>query len=71
MVNTNKLRGKIAENGLTFKTLAQQLGYSPTTIGRKIKNKTPMTLEEVELFREHLSIPVHQIMEYFFVEHVN
>lgn len=70
MVNTNKLRGRIVERGLTFRLVANELGMSPATLGRKIKNKTPMTLEEVEMLREFLEISPCRIMEYFFVEHL-
>ncbi|MBE7048966.1 MAG: helix-turn-helix transcriptional regulator [Ruminococcaceae bacterium] len=70
MVNTNKLRGKIVEQGLTFAKLAQMLGVSPSTLGRKIKNLSAMTLEEVEQIRDFLGIPPSQIMEYFFSEHI-
>ncbi|MBE7021936.1 MAG: helix-turn-helix transcriptional regulator [Ruminococcaceae bacterium] len=66
MVNTNKLRGKIVEQGLTFGRLADLVGMSPSTLGRKIRNISDMTLEEVELIRDILHIPGGQIMEYFF-----
>ena len=69
MVNTNKLRGKIVERGLTFGKLAQMVGVSPSTLGRKIRNDSAMTLEEVEQIRDSLGIPPSQIMDYFFVEH--
>ncbi len=69
MVNTNKLRGKIVEQGLTFGRLAQMIGVSPSTLGRKIRNVSDMTLEEVELIRDSLNIPPNRIMEYFFTEH--
>ncbi|MBE7010851.1 MAG: helix-turn-helix transcriptional regulator [Ruminococcaceae bacterium] len=67
MINTNKLKGKIVEQGLTFGRLAEKLGMSPSTLGRKIRNISDMNLEEVELIREILHIPATQIMDYFFV----
>ncbi len=69
MVNTNKLRGKIVEQGLTFGSLAQQVGVSPSTLGRKIRNVSDMTLEEVERIRDILNIPPNRMMEYFFAEY--
>ncbi len=69
MVNTNKLKGKIVEQGLTFHRLSQMIGVSPSTLGRKIRNLSDMTLEEVEMIREILNIPPSRIMEYFFMEH--
>ena len=70
MVNTNKLKGRIVERGLTLRRLSDELGMSPATLGRKIKNKSPMTLEEVEALRDFLEIAPCRIMEYFFVEHM-
>ena len=69
MVNTNKLRGRIVEQGLTFGRVAQKVGVSPSTLGRKIRNVSDMTLEEVERIRDVLNIPNNRIMEYFFVEY--
>ncbi len=68
MVNTNKLRGKIVEQGFTVGSLAATIGVSPGTLGRKIRNLSDMTLEEVELIRVALNIPPGRIMEYFFVD---
>lgn len=68
MINTNKLRGKIVEQGLTFERLSLIVGISPSTLGRKIRNKSSMTLEEVELIRTALQIPSCRVMEYFFAQ---
>ena len=68
MVNTNKLKGRIVEQGLTFGSLAAAIGISPSTLGRKIRNLSDMTLEEVELIRSTLDIPPGRIMEYFFAD---
>ena len=48
MVNTNKLKGRIVEQGLTIGSLAALIGISPSTLGRKIRNLSDMTLEEAE-----------------------
>lgn len=69
MVNTNKLKGKIVEQGFTFARLAQKVGVSPSTLGRKIRNVSDLTLEEVERIRYILNIPPNRIMEYFFSEY--
>lgn len=70
MVNTNKLRGRIVERGLTFAVLADMIGISSSTLGRKIRNVSDMTLEEVELIRDALDISPGKIMEYFFSDNV-
>lgn len=67
MVNTNKLRGRIVEQGMTLGSLAPMIGLSPSTLGRKIKNQADMTLGEVEAIRYVLKISPERVMEYFFV----
>ncbi len=67
MVHTNKLRGKMVEQGLNFGSLAPMIGLSPSTLGRKIRNKAEMTLGEVEAIRDILKIPPERVMEFFFV----
>ena len=66
MVNTNKLRGKIFEKGLNFGKLAAIIGVSPSTLGRKVRNVSDMTLEEVESICNVLEIPPSRMMDYFF-----
>ncbi len=66
LVNSNKLRGRIIEQGLTIGSLAPMIGISPSTLGRKIKNHADMTLGEVEAIRCVLKIPPERVMEYFF-----
>ncbi len=68
MVNTNKIRGRIMEQGLTIGSLASIIGISPSTLGRKIKNHADMTLGEVESIRDILKIPPERVVEYFFTE---
>ena len=38
MVNINKLKGKIVENGLTIEKLADNIGIDRSTLYRKINN---------------------------------
>ncbi len=68
MVNTNKLRGRIIEQGHTVGSLALAVGISPSTLGRKIRNVADMTLGEVEAIRGVLNIPPERVMEYFFTD---
>ena len=66
MINTNKLRGRMVEKGLNFGSLASMIGISPSTLGRKIRNKAEMTLGEVEAIRDILNIPPERVIEFFF-----
>jgi len=38
MINSNKLRGKIAEAGMTQKEVAQKIGMTPKTFSMKMKS---------------------------------
>lgn len=39
MVNINKLKGKIIENGLTVETLADKIGIDRSTLYRRISSE--------------------------------
>lgn len=48
MVNTNELRGAMAKAGYTQRSLAKELGMTPTTLSNKINNKSSFNLGTVE-----------------------
>lgn len=66
MINTAKIRGRIAEKGLTLQSLSKELNISPYTLERKISGQSKMTLEEAELLQRFLAIPDGNFEEYFF-----
>lgn len=66
MVNSNKLKGRIVELGLTQKDLAKALGIATTTISQKINNVRSMSLNEAFTIADILKIPDEQFREYFF-----
>lgn len=70
MVNGSKVRGKITENGLTIGAVAKEMGISAYTLGRKLSNRTIMTLEEAWKIQKILEIPDEQFKAYFFTEKV-
>jgi hypothetical protein len=55
MVNTNKLRGIIAERGLDQKDVAEMIGKSPKTFYEKMK-KGKFDSDEIMLMVSGLSI---------------
>jgi transcriptional regulator with XRE-family HTH domain len=65
MVNTLKLRGRIRERGLTQKDVAIMLGVSETTVGAKINNRSPITLDEAERISEVLGISDDEFVAFF------
>jgi len=66
MINTNKVRGRITELGLTIQIIAPQIGVTPYTLGKKIANESPMTLDEALKLSIILKIPERENFEYFF-----
>lgn len=66
MINTNKLKGKMTENQLTIQAIAPRIGITPYTLGKKISNESPMTLDEALEFSLILGISKEEIHEYFF-----
>lgn len=67
MINTAKIRGRIAEKGLTLQSLSKELNILPYTLERKISGQSKMTLEEAELLQRFLAIPDGNFEEYFFL----
>lgn len=65
MVNTLKLRGRIREKGLTQKDVAEMLNVSETTVGAKINNKRPITLDEADKISEILGISDGEFVSFF------
>ena len=68
MVNTNKIKGRMAELGITQKDMAQSLSLAMPTISQKINNKRPMTLDEADKVADKLNIPDSDYATYFFVK---
>lgn len=45
-LNTSRLRGKMAEKGITQIELAKELGIVPSSLSRKMTGKTDFSLTE-------------------------
>lgn len=65
MVNTNKLKGRLREKGLTQTDIAKELNISQPTINQKLNNLRPMDLEEAEKISKILSINPGEFAIYF------
>lgn len=48
MINTNKIKGRMAELQITQKDVANSLGLAQPTVNQKINNIRPMDLDEAE-----------------------
>lgn len=67
MINTLKIKGRIAELGLKQGDIASKLGLSPATVSQKINGLRPMSLDEAEKIADILRIPDSQFKEFFLV----
>ena len=67
MINSNKIKGRIYEQGYTIGKIAKQLGLTPYTTGQKVAGKRVMNLDEAFKLKRILQIPDGEEREYFFV----
>ena len=70
MINTNKIKGRLRELGLTQADVAKKLNMAQATINQKINNARPMDLKEAELLSEILGIKPEEFGIYFFANEV-
>ena len=70
-INTNKLKGKIAENGLTITELAEIMGIDKSTLYRKISNNgETMLVKDAQAIAKALSLTKDDAVSIFFSETV-
>lgn len=65
MINTAKIKGRMAELGLTQSDVAKALGLSPSTVSQKINNVRALSLDEAEELSALLNIDVGDFGEFF------
>ena len=68
MLNKNKFRAKIIENGFTIKQIAEMLHISEVTLYRKINGISDFTRKEIQKLKEILKLDVETVEEIFFAE---
>ena len=66
MINTFKIKGRMAEMGITQKDVALSLQVAPPTVSQKINNIRPMDLDEAEKLARMLKITDNEFAIYFF-----
>ena len=66
MINTNKIKGRMAELQITQKDIANSLGLAQPTVNQKINNIRPMDLNEAEKLSNLLHIKPEDFAVYFF-----
>lgn len=68
MIASNKLRGLIVEKNTTISSIAKKMGITPYTLGRKIRNLTPMSLSEAQTLCNILGVSSEDFSLYFFAQ---
>lgn len=66
MINSNKIKGRMVELGITQKDIARELRIAPPTVSQKINNVRPMDLNEAEILARMLRIDAEDFATYFF-----
>lgn len=71
MVNINKLKGKIVENGVTLEKLAAEIGMDRATMYRKIKaGGENFSIKEADLIVKSLRLNKEDAVNIFFSQYV-
>jgi transcriptional regulator with XRE-family HTH domain len=70
MVNTNKLKGRMREMGVTQRDLSGVIGYDPATINRKINDKTGYYLKAKDIEKLIAVLDIDDPTEYFFTDKI-
>lgn len=66
MINTSKIKGRMAEMQITQKDVAKALELAQPTVNQKINNIRPMDLNEAEKLSDLLNIKPEDFAIYFF-----
>lgn len=67
MIDTNKLRGIIAEKGMSQAEMASILGITPKTFYQKM-NKRVFDSDEIDVMISTLEIPHDKCVDIFFAQ---
>lgn len=68
MINSNKIKGRMAELGLTQKDVSKALSIAQPTANQKINNIRPMDLNEADALSTLLKIGPEEFSTYFFYQ---
>lgn len=70
MINQDKLKAKIIENGYSREKIAEILGISPTSLNYKLNEKRQFKANEILILGKILKISNKDLANYFFVQDV-
>ena len=66
MINTQAIKDRMKETGVTQAKLATAVGIATPTMNQKIHNLRPLTLDEAEKVASELRISNEEFAAYFF-----
>lgn len=68
MVNSQKIKGRMREKGLTQADVAKVLGIDPSTLNKRLNNLSGehLTVLNVNKLIDLLDIPKEELSHYFF-----
>lgn len=66
MINTNRVKARIVERGLTYRKVAEDMGINYTTLSLKLRNKRDIYLTEVSKLCKILGIHTKEELLYYF-----
>ena len=70
MVNTPKIKGRMAELNYTQQNLAKALGISASTVSQKINGNRPLFLDEADVLAELLKVDNEHFREFFIAKNI-
>ncbi|MGE5423619.1 MAG: helix-turn-helix domain-containing protein [Ignavibacteriales bacterium] len=71
MVNINKLKGKIVENGTSIEKIAEIMGVDRSTLYRKLgQNGEKITIRDADLIAKVLGLKIDEVNSIFFSQYV-
>lgn len=68
MINKDKFKAKVAEHGLTQKELSKTIGISNNSLSRKLNDKAPFTLGELQAIKDKLELTSQEVSDIFFAK---
>ena len=66
VINSNLLKGKIVENGLSLKEFSERTGIKKTALYRKLSGISEFNRKEIEIIAIELNLNKEQICNIFF-----
>ena len=71
MINSQKLKAKIVENGLSQEAVATRLGMSTATFNYRVNNKIEFKGSEIKMLIEIFHLTADELISIFFASTVD